>query len=104
MIRTNIRTGEYSNIFEYPNIRHTLVPTEVTSLTGSSFISNVNSSHKDPGSPFRSHKEFCEIVNPQTSQLKDVLDLKCQIEEKFCICKISIKIHMSKFHGLCHQF
>ena len=24
MIRTNIRTGKYSNIFEYPNIRHTL--------------------------------------------------------------------------------
>ena len=25
MIRTNIRTRKYSNIFEYPNIRHTLV-------------------------------------------------------------------------------
>ena len=25
MIRTNIRIGKYSNIFEYPNIRHTLV-------------------------------------------------------------------------------
>ena len=27
MIRMNIRTGKYSNIFEYPNIRHTLVQT-----------------------------------------------------------------------------
>ena len=25
MIRTNIRIGKYSNIFEYPNIRHTLI-------------------------------------------------------------------------------
>ena len=25
MIRTNICTGKYSNVFEYPNIRHTLV-------------------------------------------------------------------------------
>ena len=25
MIRTNIRIGKYSNIFEYPNIRHTMV-------------------------------------------------------------------------------
>ena len=24
MIRTNIRGGKYSNIFEYPNIRHTM--------------------------------------------------------------------------------
>ena len=32
MIRTNIRTGKYSNIFEYPNIRHTL---EYTMTTGS---------------------------------------------------------------------
>ena len=24
MIQTNIRIGKYSNIFEYPNIRHTL--------------------------------------------------------------------------------
>ena len=24
MIRTNIRIGKYSNIFEYPNIRHTM--------------------------------------------------------------------------------
>ena len=27
MIRTNICIGKYSNIFEYPNIRHTLVYT-----------------------------------------------------------------------------
>ena len=27
MIRTNIRTRKYSNIFEYPNIRHTLFGT-----------------------------------------------------------------------------
>ena len=25
MIRTNIRIGKYSNIFEYPNIRHTMI-------------------------------------------------------------------------------
>ena len=25
MIRTNIRIGKYSNMFKYPNIRHTLV-------------------------------------------------------------------------------
>ena len=25
MVRTNIRTGKYLNIFKYPNIRHTLV-------------------------------------------------------------------------------
>ena len=25
MIRTNIRGRKYSNIFEYPNIRHTMV-------------------------------------------------------------------------------
>ena len=25
MLRTNIRIGKYANIFEYPNIRHTLV-------------------------------------------------------------------------------
>ena len=27
MIQTNIRIGKYSNIFEYPNIRHTLIVT-----------------------------------------------------------------------------
>ena len=27
MIRTNIRTGKYSNTFEYLNIRHTLFKT-----------------------------------------------------------------------------
>ena len=27
MIRTNIRIGKYSNIFEYPNIRHTMIST-----------------------------------------------------------------------------
>ena len=25
MIRTNLRSGKYSNIFEYPNIRHTML-------------------------------------------------------------------------------
>ena len=29
MIRTNNRNGKYSNIFEYPNIRHTLVQMEI---------------------------------------------------------------------------
>ena len=30
MIRTNDRIGKYSNIFEYPNIRHTLSQTTTT--------------------------------------------------------------------------
>ena len=37
MIRMNIRTGKYSNIFEYPNIRHTLV--EESRLMGVSQVS-----------------------------------------------------------------
>ena len=33
MIRTNIRIGKYSNIFEYPNIRHTMIRYSVTLVT-----------------------------------------------------------------------
>ena len=29
MIRTNIRIGKYSNIFEYPNIRHTMFQIDI---------------------------------------------------------------------------
>ena len=32
MIRTNIRGGKYSNIFEYPNIRHTMLPGQLKIL------------------------------------------------------------------------
>ena len=39
MIRTNIRIGKYSNIFEYPNIRHTLAWT--TSLVTLNTISGL---------------------------------------------------------------
>ena len=33
MIRTNIRGGKYSNIFEYPNIRHTMILSPMSLLS-----------------------------------------------------------------------
>ena len=35
MMQTNIRSGKYLNIFEYPNIRHTMLSIIITIIWGS---------------------------------------------------------------------
>ena len=41
MIGTNIRTGKYLNIFEYPNIRHTLFETNSFKIVSKLFANFV---------------------------------------------------------------
>ena len=78
ILYTNTLT--FSSFYIKCNISHLIASLqkswEVRSLKGT--ILNVNPSHKDPGSPLRNHKEFCEIIHPQTSQSEDVLDRYCQ--------------------------
>ena len=63
MIRTNIRTRKYSNIFEYPNIRHTLVWPVVLVKP------NVNVDNAQCFYPFKANIETTAFQGPDSRQL-----------------------------------
>ena len=87
MIRTNIRTGKYSNIFEYPNIRHTLMPTSDRTLIAVPVTKTLQAGEgllirapAPPLAPSPPHSASVTAVTPGRSSTKPLLlrELSCQ--------------------------